>query len=226
MKAALRFLEKAGATIVQMGQLDESADAGRPPAPPNRFRRRPNHLRGLAAGHRLGTPSCSRKAFRSSPRSTSAARRRRCRTCVRPQRVRRGSGSPAVRRRNRAHRDYRQITRPGGAKVDGRGECRCRRVSGAAERHQPQRWRRRGRGKVAFGRRDTPSAGNGSPTIVIPAGANKHGQPINIQLLGRAWDDAKLVGFAYAFERPRQRGWQRPRSRDDGAAVATGSRRR
>ena len=26
------------------------------------------------------------------------------------------------------------------------------------------------------------------------------GQPINIQLLGRAWDDDKLVGMAYAFE--------------------------
>jgi amidase len=54
---------------------------------------------------------------------------------------------------------------------------------------------------VAFGRRDTPSAGNGVPTIAIPAGANPHGQPVNIQLMGRAWDDAKLVGFAYAFER-------------------------
>ena len=28
-----------------------------------------------------------------------------------------------------------------------------------------------------------------------------HGQPVNIQLMGRAWDDARLVGFAYAFER-------------------------
>ena len=56
-------------------------------------------------------------------------------------------------------------------------------------------------GKVAFGRRDTPSAGNGVPTIAIPAGVNANGQPVNIQLMGRAWDDAKLVGFAYAFER-------------------------
>ena len=58
-----------------------------------------------------------------------------------------------------------------------------------------------GQGKVAFGRRDTPSAGNGVPTIAIPAGVNDHGQPVNIQLMGRAWDDARLVGFAYAFER-------------------------
>jgi amidase len=57
-----------------------------------------------------------------------------------------------------------------------------------------------GMGKAAFGRRDTPSAANGVPTIAIPAGMNDRGQPINIQLMGRAWDDAKLVGFAFAFE--------------------------
>ena len=34
----------------------------------------------------------------------------------------------------------------------------------------------------------------------FPVGFNNHGQPINIQLLGRAWDDGKLVGMAYAFE--------------------------
>ncbi|MCA1583985.1 MAG: amidase [Acidobacteria bacterium] len=58
-----------------------------------------------------------------------------------------------------------------------------------------------GGSKAAFGRRDTPSAGNGLPTVVFPAGYNNHGEPIDIQLLGRAWDDAKLVGMAYAFER-------------------------
>jgi amidase len=57
-----------------------------------------------------------------------------------------------------------------------------------------------GGNKNAFGRRDTPGAGNGVPTVVVPAGYNDHGQPINIQLLGRAWDDDKLVGYAYAFE--------------------------
>jgi amidase len=58
-----------------------------------------------------------------------------------------------------------------------------------------------GGSKAAFGRRDTPSAANGLPTVVFPAGFNDHGQPIDLQLLGRAWDDAKLVGMAYAFER-------------------------
>jgi amidase len=58
-----------------------------------------------------------------------------------------------------------------------------------------------GGNKASFGRRDTPGAANGIPTVVFPAGYNDHGQPINIQLLGRAWDDDKLVGMAYAFER-------------------------
>jgi amidase len=57
-----------------------------------------------------------------------------------------------------------------------------------------------GGGRASFGRRDTPGAANGIPTIVFPAGFNNHGEPINIQLLGRAWDDDKLVGMAYAFE--------------------------
>jgi len=57
-----------------------------------------------------------------------------------------------------------------------------------------------GGSKASFGRRDTPGAANGIPTVVFPAGYNDHGQPINIQLLGRAWDDGKLVGMAYAFE--------------------------
>jgi amidase len=57
-----------------------------------------------------------------------------------------------------------------------------------------------GGGKSSFGRSDTPSATFGSPTVIFPAGFNDHGQPINLQLLGRAWDDPKLVGMAYAFE--------------------------
>ncbi len=56
-----------------------------------------------------------------------------------------------------------------------------------------------GGGKSSFGRRDTPGAGPGIPTVVFPAGVNDHGQPVNLQLLGRAWDDDELVGMAYAF---------------------------
>ena len=57
-----------------------------------------------------------------------------------------------------------------------------------------------GGGKASFGRRDTPSASYASPTVIFPAGYNDHGQPINLQLLGRAWSDPQLVGMAYAFE--------------------------
>jgi amidase len=57
-----------------------------------------------------------------------------------------------------------------------------------------------GGGRSSFGRRDTPGATNGIPTVVFPAGYNDHGQPIDLQLLGRAWDDPKLVAMAYAFE--------------------------
>jgi amidase len=57
-----------------------------------------------------------------------------------------------------------------------------------------------GGSKASFGRRDTPGAANGIPTVVFPVGYNNHGQPINIQLLGRAWDDDKLVGMAFALE--------------------------
>jgi amidase len=57
-----------------------------------------------------------------------------------------------------------------------------------------------GGGRSSFGRRDTPSASYGIPTITMPAGYNGRGQPIDIQLMGRAWDDGKLVGYAYAFE--------------------------
>jgi amidase len=38
------------------------------------------------------------------------------------------------------------------------------------------------------------------PTVIFPAGTNDHGQPINFQLEGREWDDAKLLGYAFAFE--------------------------
>ena len=57
-----------------------------------------------------------------------------------------------------------------------------------------------GGGRASFGRRDTPSAANGIPTVAFPVGYNDDGQPIDIQLMGRAWDDDKLVGMAYAFE--------------------------
>ncbi len=40
----------------------------------------------------------------------------------------------------------------------------------------------------------------GLPTLVLPIGANPHGDPISIQFVGRAFDDAKMLGFGYALE--------------------------
>ncbi len=57
-----------------------------------------------------------------------------------------------------------------------------------------------GGNRSSFGRRDTPSGGSGVPTLAFPAGTDANGAPIDLQLMGRAWDDAELVGMAHAFE--------------------------
>jgi amidase len=53
----------------------------------------------------------------------------------------------------------------------------------------------------SFGRLDPQSSASGVPSVIFPATVNDHGEPANLQLMGRAWDDAKLIGFAYAFDR-------------------------
>jgi amidase len=52
----------------------------------------------------------------------------------------------------------------------------------------------------SFGRRDPQASAAGVPNVIFPAGVNDHGQPINLQLEGREYEDLKLLGFAYAFE--------------------------
>ncbi len=52
----------------------------------------------------------------------------------------------------------------------------------------------------SFGRRDPQASAAGVPTVIFPAGVNDHGQPINLQLQGKEFDDLKLLGMAYAFE--------------------------
>jgi len=56
----------------------------------------------------------------------------------------------------------------------------------------------------SFARVDPQSSAAGVPSVIFPAGRNDHGEPINLQLQGRAWDDAKLIGFAYAYDRVQQ----------------------
>ena len=45
-----------------------------------------------------------------------------------------------------------------------------------------------------------PTSNAGLPTLVLPVGANPHGDPMSLQFVGRAWDDAKVLGFGYALE--------------------------
>ncbi|MDP2958971.1 MAG: amidase family protein [Longimicrobiales bacterium] len=52
------------------------------------------------------------------------------------------------------------------------------------------------------------SAHSGLPAISVPAGFTPQGLPIGVELLGRAFDDARLVGLAYAYEQAA--GWRRP----------------
>jgi amidase len=56
----------------------------------------------------------------------------------------------------------------------------------------------------SFARVDPQSSASGVPSVIFPAGRNDHGEPVNLQLMGRAWDDAKLLGYAYAYDRVQQ----------------------
>lgn len=53
----------------------------------------------------------------------------------------------------------------------------------------------------SFGRIDPQSSAAGVPTMIFPAGANANGNPVGFQLQGRAFQDAELLGMAYAFDR-------------------------
>jgi Asp-tRNA(Asn)/Glu-tRNA(Gln) amidotransferase A subunit family amidase len=44
----------------------------------------------------------------------------------------------------------------------------------------------------------------GLPTAILPIGANDEGQSNNVQIVGRAWDDAAVLGYAYAVEQQAQ----------------------
>ncbi len=48
----------------------------------------------------------------------------------------------------------------------------------------------------SFGRLDPQSSASGVPSVIFPAGLDDHGEPMNLQLMGRAWDDGTLLSFA------------------------------
>ena len=70
----------------------------------------------------------------------------------------------------------------------------------------------------SFGRRDPQASAAGVPTVIFPAGVNDHGQPINLQLQGKAFDDVKLLGLRVRVRGQGQRA-RRSRRRRAGAAV-------
>ncbi|HST42588.1 MAG TPA: amidase family protein, partial [Conexibacter sp.] len=49
-----------------------------------------------------------------------------------------------------------------------------------------------------------PASSFGAPEVIVPVGENDHGHPVSLQVQGRAWDDAKILGFAYAIEQRMQ----------------------
>jgi amidase len=50
-----------------------------------------------------------------------------------------------------------------------------------------------------LGASSSPAAVAGYPNITVPAG-EVQGLPVGISFFGRAWSEAKLVGYAYAYE--------------------------
>jgi amidase len=50
-----------------------------------------------------------------------------------------------------------------------------------------------------LGASSTPAAVAGYPSITVPAGA-VYGLPVGLSFIGRPWTEAKLIGYAYAYE--------------------------
>lgn len=44
------------------------------------------------------------------------------------------------------------------------------------------------------------ASNSGFPAVTVPAGFTAAGMPVGLEFLGRPWDDARLLGLAFAFE--------------------------
>jgi hypothetical protein len=44
------------------------------------------------------------------------------------------------------------------------------------------------------------SASTGFPALTVPAGFTRNGLPVGLELLGRAWSDARLLALGFSFE--------------------------
>ena len=197
-RAALEFFEEAGAIIVEMGVTVGGADT--PPAPTAP----PGDIRSEGWGHYIDThPELATQGFKiSTVVDVDCSQKKVAYVRADPSTC---SATPAPRLtpdQIQAFRDYRR----------GRQATLKTWMDTAGADHlgvdavvypgllSDVSLNDGGGSRASFGRRDTPSAANGSPTVIFPVGFDNEGQPINLQLLGRAWDDDKLVGMAYAFE--------------------------
>lgn len=193
-RAALQFLVDAGATIVPMGVLAGGTDT--PPSPADTTTGNLTqegwrlyidaHPELAAQGFRIFTAvdvSCSQVKIAYTRADPSA--------CAVAPAARMTQGELDAKR---AQRVIRQVAAKGWMDAAGVDAVVYPGLLSDMSLNDG------GGGRSPFGRRDTPSASYGIPTVVCPAGYNDRGQPIDIELMGRAWDDPKLVGYAYAFE--------------------------
>lgn len=197
-RSALRFFTEAGATLVPMGSEFGGTDT--PPSPPNPagralvaegwmqyLDRHPElDAQGFAL-HSYVDVECSQKKIAYSRLAPA--------DCA-PEPARMTTDEIAAQRAYRRLRQAGVQTWLDAAGADHRGVDAVVYPGLLSEISLNDG----GGGRPSFGRRDTPSAANGVPTMIFPAGRDARGNPMDIQLLGRAWDDAKLVGMAYAFE--------------------------
>jgi amidase len=197
-KAALQFFVDAGATIVEVGVTVGGTDTPPTPAPP------PGDIRAEGWGHYIDAhPELAAQHFRIFTNVDVDCSQKKV-EYVRPEPSTCDAAPPPrlTAAQVQAFRDYRR----------GRQATTKEWMDTAGADHRGVdavvypgllsdiSLNDGGGSKGSFGRRDTPSAANGVPSLAFPVGYNNHGQPINIQLMGRAWDDDKLVGMAFAFE--------------------------
>lgn len=198
-RAALRYFTAAGATLVPMGATVGGTDT--PPRPRHRnsgalvaegwmryLDRHPELLQQGFALHNYVDVECSQKKIAYSRLPPSA--------CTTPEPARMTAAQIAAARAWRRQRQAGIAAWLDAAGADHRGVDAVVYPGLLSEISLNDG----GGGRPSFGRRDTPSAANGVPTVVFPAGRDARGNPVDIQLLGRAWDDARLVAMAYAFE--------------------------
>ena len=54
---------------------------------------------------------------------------------------------------------------------------------------------------IALGRNTVPSNVIGWPAVSVPAGLDKRGLPVGLEMVARPWDEAELLDMAFGFER-------------------------